>query len=239
MGRIFRRMPSPAMVVACIALAVALGGTSYAAITLPRNSVGTLQLRNNSITANKLGKYSVGPAKLKANSVGPAKLKLNAVTGAKVKANSLTGANIDEATLEQVPSAAKANDPTTVGGYAVRRFAITVAPGGAEASVLNINGLVITLACPGGSVALRGNNNSGEAAQLRFEGYAAGTAFGGGSANFLPTSNENLNNSANEGSGSAHYVRANGTGVTALYGWGADALGTSIACRVFGQAISG
>ncbi len=46
--------PSPAMVVACIALAVALGGTSYAAITLPRNSVGATQLRSNAVTSAKV-----------------------------------------------------------------------------------------------------------------------------------------------------------------------------------------
>lgn len=34
------RKPSPAMVVAMVALFVALSGTTYAAITLPRNSVG-------------------------------------------------------------------------------------------------------------------------------------------------------------------------------------------------------
>jgi hypothetical protein len=42
------------MVVACIALIVALGGTGYAAITLPRNSVGTKQLRPNAVTSGKV-----------------------------------------------------------------------------------------------------------------------------------------------------------------------------------------
>ena len=36
MGAILRHRPSPAMVIACIGLAVALGGTSYAAIKLPK-----------------------------------------------------------------------------------------------------------------------------------------------------------------------------------------------------------
>jgi hypothetical protein len=45
MRRIVRHRPSPAMVVACFALAIALGGTSYAAVSLPKNSVGTKQLR--------------------------------------------------------------------------------------------------------------------------------------------------------------------------------------------------
>lgn len=39
--------------VAYLALFIALGGTSYAAFTLPANSVGTRQLRNNSITPIK------------------------------------------------------------------------------------------------------------------------------------------------------------------------------------------
>jgi hypothetical protein len=42
------------MVVACVALIVALGGTGYAAITLPRNSVGSKQLRANAVTSSKV-----------------------------------------------------------------------------------------------------------------------------------------------------------------------------------------
>jgi hypothetical protein len=234
MKRIVNRLPSPAMVVACVALAVALGGTSYAAIKLPRNSVGTQQLRKNAVVATKLS----------ARSVGPQKLQSNAVTTRTVKDNQLTGAKIVESSLEKVPSAAaadKAADATTVGGYAVRRFASTVAPNGPGATVLSLNGLVVTMTCPGGAVALRANNTSGEGAQLRFDGFAGntGTGFAGGSGDFVGTTNANLNGDANRGSGSAYYLRANGTGVTVLYGWREDALGGANACRVFGQAISG
>jgi hypothetical protein len=42
------------MVVACLALSVALGGTGYAAITLPKNSVGARQLKKNAITSTKV-----------------------------------------------------------------------------------------------------------------------------------------------------------------------------------------
>jgi hypothetical protein len=42
------------MVVACAALAVALGGVGYAAVTLPANSVGTKQIRNDSVNAAKV-----------------------------------------------------------------------------------------------------------------------------------------------------------------------------------------
>lgn len=90
MKRLSRLRLSPAMVVACIALSVALGGTSVAAIqALPRNSVGAKQLKRNAVT-------------------GP-KIKANAVTGAKVAANTLTGADINESGLGKVPSATTAD----------------------------------------------------------------------------------------------------------------------------------
>lgn len=74
------------MVVACVALAIALSGASYAAIVLPKNSVGTKQLRKN------------------------------AVTSAKVKNNAITGAKVNEATLGTVPSAATAGSADALDG---------------------------------------------------------------------------------------------------------------------------
>ena len=82
-------IPSPAMIVACVALFVAMGGTSYAAATLAANSVGTKQLKKNAVTN--------------------AKIKNAAVTGAKVKDGSLTGADVVASTLGKVPSAASAD----------------------------------------------------------------------------------------------------------------------------------
>ncbi len=49
-----RRLPSPAMVVASIALTVALSGASYAAVVLPRDSVGTPQLKSNAVVSSKV-----------------------------------------------------------------------------------------------------------------------------------------------------------------------------------------
>jgi hypothetical protein len=47
-------MPSPAMLVALLALFVALGGSSYAALKLPRASVGGKALKKNSVTSPKV-----------------------------------------------------------------------------------------------------------------------------------------------------------------------------------------
>ena len=62
MNRLARR-PSGAMVVACIALFVALAGTSYATVlNVPRNSVGTLNLKRNAVTARKIAPNAIRTA---------------------------------------------------------------------------------------------------------------------------------------------------------------------------------
>jgi hypothetical protein len=48
-----------ANVIAYLALFCALGGTSYAAISIPRNSIGTSQLRNGAVTGKKLNSHSI------------------------------------------------------------------------------------------------------------------------------------------------------------------------------------
>ncbi len=69
------RVPSPAMIVACLALVVALGGVSYAATVLPKNSVGATQLKKKAVTAAKLHKNSVNAAKVKNGSLLAADFK--------------------------------------------------------------------------------------------------------------------------------------------------------------------
>ena len=101
--------PSPALVVAVIALIVALGGTGYAAITLPSNSVGKKQLKKGSVWSSKI--------------------RRNAVTGLKVKPDTLTGGDIKESTLGKVPAARQADvaDRATSAGTASSATAASTA----------------------------------------------------------------------------------------------------------------
>src|SRR4051812_35341248 len=78
-----------ANVISLLALVIALGGSAYAAVSLPRNSVGTKQLKKRAVTNSKLAN--------------------GAVTGPKVRSGSLTGKQINSSTLRQVPSAAHAD----------------------------------------------------------------------------------------------------------------------------------
>ncbi|MGA8745186.1 MAG: hypothetical protein WB507_04915 [Solirubrobacterales bacterium] len=77
-----------ANVMSCVAVFVALTGSAYAAISIPRNSVGTRQLQAKSVTNGKLAN--------------------GAITGAKVAEGTLTGANINLTALGTVPTAALA-----------------------------------------------------------------------------------------------------------------------------------
>lgn len=94
------RRPSPALIVACIALFVALGGTSYAVTALPRDSVGTVQLKDGAVSVGKLQNGSVSAAKIGTDAVGKRQLRNGSVLGAKIADNAITGAKVRDGSLE-------------------------------------------------------------------------------------------------------------------------------------------
>ena len=119
MSRHIRHRPSPAMVIALLALFIAMAGTGYAATQLPANSVG--------------------PKQLKKNAVERVKIKNNAVNAAKVLDNSLRGADIKESSLAKVPSATLADNATHAAASAaldkaVYRAATTTAPAASDST---------------------------------------------------------------------------------------------------------
>lgn len=70
-----RHRTSPAIVISFIALILAMGGTGYAAISIPTNSVGTAQLRNGAVTRQKIARNMLGAlhgARGPAGAAGPA-----------------------------------------------------------------------------------------------------------------------------------------------------------------------
>jgi hypothetical protein len=125
MHRLLRHRPSPAMVVACIALLVALTGTSVAAVqALAPNSVGPLQLRANAVTSPKI----------RNSNVTNADLARNAVTGTKVLDRSLTAADFVANSLPRGPAgptgpAGPQGPAGTIGPITVRQAGVAI-PGG-------------------------------------------------------------------------------------------------------------
>jgi transposase len=95
--RIPRRRPSAAMAVACCALFVALGGTSYAFAV---GSIGTREIRDDSVRSIDVHNRSLKGNDLRADSVG----------GGAIKEETLDTARLDVSRLPAVPRALVADN---------------------------------------------------------------------------------------------------------------------------------
>jgi hypothetical protein len=70
-----RLLPSPAMVVACVALIMSLGGSAYALVVtgkqIRNNTVTGKDIRNRSLTGNEVRRDKLGGQSIKESSLGP------------------------------------------------------------------------------------------------------------------------------------------------------------------------
>ena len=181
LARIRKRITS-AHVIACIALFVALSGSSYAAVTIRAS-----QIRNNSIPGAKIKSNSIPASKLRNNSITGRKLRNNTISRAKLRTDALVtsgGGNIT------TPASGNDNDSTgprgPQGPSGPRGLTGATGQPGPQgergepgAAGQNAQGLVqvaqpgvldatgagtVTATCPANSVAL-GGNYVGEAAR--------------------------------------------------------------------------
>lgn len=101
-----RLVPTPSMGVALLALVVALGGTSYAALNLPAHSVGSAQLKPGAVTTRALHRGAVSTTRLGTGAVRKSNLGPDSVTGAKVNNGSLTAADFAAGSIPRGPAGA-------------------------------------------------------------------------------------------------------------------------------------
>jgi hypothetical protein len=129
------RLPSPAMIVACVALAVALAGTATAVVTLPARSVGTKQLKNRAVTPVKIKRGAVTSAHIANGTVQPTDLAAAARLPAGAAGGSLTG---------NYPSPVLA--PSSVGSSEVTDGSLRLADMTVSSATLNWTPLGFTIA---------------------------------------------------------------------------------------------
>jgi len=89
-----------ANVTSCIALFVALGGTSYAAIALPRNSVGSWQIRTHAVEKSEIDRGAVGRWEILPNGVDRSEIRRDAVGPSEVRGNAVSSDEIANGTLQ-------------------------------------------------------------------------------------------------------------------------------------------
>jgi hypothetical protein len=106
MARI-RRRPSPAIVLACLALLIALSGTSFAVSNqVPNNSVGEAQLKKDSVTAAKIKSGAVQSSEIKDAIIATNDLHNDSVTNAKLAKDAVSANEVKDRSLLAVDFAA-------------------------------------------------------------------------------------------------------------------------------------
>src|SRR4051794_39169095 len=90
MEKRFLRRPSPAMVVAILALCLAVGGTAFAAVKLGKNAVKTKNIKNGAVTESKIAGNAVTEGKIAGNAVTEGKIANGAVSAGKLSASAKT-----------------------------------------------------------------------------------------------------------------------------------------------------
>jgi hypothetical protein len=113
------RRPSPALVIACIALFVSLGGVSWAFAT---GTIDSREIKNNSVLGKDIKDSTITTKDLRNNEVRGADIRNSTITGRDVALDTLGGFDIKESTLGQVPDSAR------LGGRSSSEFVLKEAP---------------------------------------------------------------------------------------------------------------
>jgi hypothetical protein len=82
--------------ISLIALFVALGGTSLAAVTLSKNSVGAKQIKKNAVRAAEVNRSAVGASELRSNAVASGDIADNGVGGPDLADNSVGSGELSD-----------------------------------------------------------------------------------------------------------------------------------------------
>ncbi len=129
------RLPSPALVIACIAVFLAMGGVSYG---LAAGSIDSREIKNNTIRSRDV--------------------RNGGLFGRDLKRGTVAGREVREAGLGTVPNADR------VDGHHLGRLDWRAPAGTATSTILNFGGLILNATCSGGGdlslTATTGANNS-------------------------------------------------------------------------------
>ena len=172
--------PTPALVVAFVALFAAMGGVGYSAVKLMPSSVKTKNIKTGAVTTNKIADGAVTTPKLAADAVAPnATNAANAMNAARlsgaapgecqtgwlngsVVANT-AGLAADTVSIPGFDCASKADDAVTIHREAVGQYTVTFAGSDSDVAVVTSAGAnAVTAATPlePGSFLVKVWNNS-------------------------------------------------------------------------------
>ena len=102
MKSLLGRRPSPAMVIALIALFVSLSGVSYGVAT---GFIDSREIKNNEVRSLDVRNNEIRTIDLRNNQVRGIDIRNSTVQGRDIALNTITGTDVNEGSLQQVPSA--------------------------------------------------------------------------------------------------------------------------------------
>lgn len=164
--------PSPALVISCLALFVALTGSAFAAGVLGKNTVRSPQIVDGAVRTVDLHDGLIGASKISPDAVGSTALAENAVASPEVAPESLTGADLGDASVgssEVQDQSLGSNDlgPSSVGSTELQASAVRASELGSIIEVHNqttIKGggnASVDVNCPGGTTVISGGGLGG------------------------------------------------------------------------------
>lgn len=155
MTRIRSFRPSPAMVVAIVALSVALAGTASA---LPgRNRVKRDDIARNAVQSSDIRKNAIRTRHIKKRQVTRSRIAKRSIDSALVADDSLTGEDVLESSLAKVSDADKLDGKDSSQFVSATKLAPFTLGGGETKEIYKAGSLTLTAQCtisPGGDSAL-------------------------------------------------------------------------------------
>jgi hypothetical protein len=237
---ILSRRPSPALVIACLALFLSLGGVSYGVAT---GFIDSREIKNNTIRSKDVRNNTLRTFDIRNNEVRGFDIRNSSVQGRDVAFNTLTGADISEADLAKVPSAGTADSAITaanVGGMTVGKIFVKQANGTAPVEVFRGEGFVVEAGCQGGDPVLQLDGIAGAPpTNATVSGNGAAPIFAS-DATLAPGDDVDLLGTNAEGAGTATVSTAGGAVSTIVYGAESmPAFSGENVCASRGSVVSG
>lgn len=163
--------PSPALVIACLALFMALTGSALA-VGIAKNSVRSAQIVDGSVRSIDLRDNAVNAPKIAPDAVGSEEIAENAVESPEVAPDALTSQDLGAASVassEVADQSLTANDlgPNSVGSSELQAASVRADELGPIVQVSNSTAIKgadnasVGVACPSGTTVISGGASSG------------------------------------------------------------------------------
>ena len=230
MKSILSRRPSPALVIACVALFLSLGGVSYGVAT---GFIDSREIKNNTIRSKDVRNNTLRTFDIRNNEVRGFDIRNSTVQGRDVAFDTLTGDDVSEESLGKVPSAGTADTATAAGsvnGVGLAKIVYAAEQGSGPVEIFNSRGLRLQASCGVGATPVLQVTGSGPS------GAEVRSTFGTDSSGFAtPLADD-------DGAGVIAFAAPDGSVVT-VQGLAVEQLdgvrGTTDDCGFFGMAEAG